>query len=1314
MSMRSMPRRLASVLAMLVLMAVLCVPCTVRANSVLDLERPCSLGIHLEKVDCDGQFALYMVGEWDERTGSWVVGDEFEACLSIDDFTPEAMLGTDGAELCERTTAFIGENSIQPVTSVEIVGGKDGWAYDLSPGLYFVLSAVLISDTSMIRTTPHFVSLPLYSIGDGTGEWLYDVMILPKYRVDTPSVPGETVSRNVLKVWSDDGHEDERPESVVVDLLRDGKVYDTATLSAENKWRYTWTLPAGFSYSVVEGNVPEGYESTVTRSGSMFTITNTYSGDFENPDMPDPDMPVAMSIPVDGRATVGVMVASAAASGGVVPQGTSAGMVSPDASAGSGTGSDGLFEGLSVHGGKIVDHTEPGEGMLQITKLVSDYTGNSDEWLGSGEKTYTVHVMAVDFEENILDPDNPSDPIVAGEEGWLSGEEFVAAFPDASVGPIFGPGGPIVNQDVFYKPKYVNVVNAAEGEGLVDKSYDEATGVGTLVFKDKGWAVLGMSGASNIYVWEDVAGDGLGPFYAVGYSGSGTACVFRDAVAMHVSGIGSENRFVTLYNDVLPRAEFYFKKTNSTGVGLLGAEFNLELEDGTVLATATSADGSVEGVETGIVRFGGLWLPEGVYYVRETKSPQGYQLCPDRYPVRVAGEWKESDDGYQRPGRARMYDPDDTDFSNPIMMFMNYSGVSLPSTGGPGTGAFYLAGALAMAMGIYFAVRRNGKCRRMARIGSRRFFAFLAAALVAGALSFPIVDVDALGPLDIGRECSISVSMKPVDGEGCPSEAHVDLYRIAEVDPYGKYTAVSTFSGCFDSKDMPVAGWSAEKWAYLGAACAERADSDGIPPDAELDLVRIGDPEDLERLSGCATNLEGGLWLIRARTVVDDANETAFSFIPFVAAVPGTMGIHGEAGDEWVYNVSCYLKPESHPVSTSFMVKVGFIGDEGLEAGRPEWVNILSERDGVPEGHFRVSAADGWTCSWDGYEKGGIWTLDQEFLESDALPVGMADGTVLFESPMSRDMSKTFSVRNDSADGVFVKAKALCPPGWTVSYGSDGAWKYGGDGWFCANDPIADGAETSELTVQLSRADGPLEEGEEMPDVPVVYRTAAAALDGSGNLYADWDAHVYDGPGAAYRFADVAYDYEMSDVDAFVRTATITYLYTGVSERVPETASAFSVGRMAKAAARNVAPAGEFVFDVMLEDVDGNVISGEYPVLAPPGVEIGRIIDGVGSFSLDAGGTFLVPGLPEGTRYEITERASAGWKTVGTFDASGTAGTLSPVTVVNGEDVADVPPEGVELPDTGGAGTGIYLVSGVCLLAALSGAWFLARKRRRA
>ena len=108
----------------------------------------------------------------------------------------------------------------------------------------------------------------------------------------TPSNPS-TTSVTVHKVWEDNNSEN-RPGSVTVRLYRNGTPYgDPVTLDEANNWSHTWTdLSDSYTWTVDELEVPEGYESSVTHTGRVWTITNKLPSDPTDPPVDPPDPPV--------------------------------------------------------------------------------------------------------------------------------------------------------------------------------------------------------------------------------------------------------------------------------------------------------------------------------------------------------------------------------------------------------------------------------------------------------------------------------------------------------------------------------------------------------------------------------------------------------------------------------------------------------------------------------------------------------------------------------------------------------------------------------------------------------------------------------------------------------------------------------------------------------------------------------------------------------------------------------------------------------------------------------------------------------------
>lgn len=105
-----------------------------------------------------------------------------------------------------------------------------------------------------------------------------------------PDIP--TTDKKVVKIWDDAGNTDKRPAGIVVELLKNGKVYDTVTLGENNNWSYHWTeLDPDAKWSVNEKYIPDGYTATITESGNTFVITNKYK-----PEEPEEEEKITVNV----------------------------------------------------------------------------------------------------------------------------------------------------------------------------------------------------------------------------------------------------------------------------------------------------------------------------------------------------------------------------------------------------------------------------------------------------------------------------------------------------------------------------------------------------------------------------------------------------------------------------------------------------------------------------------------------------------------------------------------------------------------------------------------------------------------------------------------------------------------------------------------------------------------------------------------------------------------------------------------------------------------------------------------------------------
>lgn len=154
-----------------------------------------------------------------------------------------------------------------------------------------------------LELTPRGIRFDLETIEGSEDNFSPFVLMWRKKTTSTPSESYTSVT--VKKQWRlDDGAA--APDAVTVALLRDGKEYATAQLSADNAWTHTWRgLSTRYRWKAVEKDVPAGFAATVEKVGTVFTITNDDLPD-QSAASPSPSPsgdPAASPSPSDGTGT---------------------------------------------------------------------------------------------------------------------------------------------------------------------------------------------------------------------------------------------------------------------------------------------------------------------------------------------------------------------------------------------------------------------------------------------------------------------------------------------------------------------------------------------------------------------------------------------------------------------------------------------------------------------------------------------------------------------------------------------------------------------------------------------------------------------------------------------------------------------------------------------------------------------------------------------------------------------------------------------------------------------------------------------------
>jgi len=278
-----------------VMAAMFLLPVHAFAAGSIDPDQNCSLNIFYH----DGDEALTNVTFSIYRVASVDASGELTPTEEFDSFNVKIRGKNDEAwrTLASTLEGYVLRDKVTP--TFKGTTDRNGKLYfpnenkKLPTGLYLVLGSRRKQSGATYEAQPFMIMLPTQD--KATGNWKYDMTVNPKHESIDGSKPSEPVTRKVLKVWKDGGSGSGRPTEIVVDLLQDGELYDSVTLSADNNWRYTWEdLDGDSKWNLVEADAGD-YTVEIKRAGVTFVVTNTSTVDVPDNETPKSSPPSSNS-----------------------------------------------------------------------------------------------------------------------------------------------------------------------------------------------------------------------------------------------------------------------------------------------------------------------------------------------------------------------------------------------------------------------------------------------------------------------------------------------------------------------------------------------------------------------------------------------------------------------------------------------------------------------------------------------------------------------------------------------------------------------------------------------------------------------------------------------------------------------------------------------------------------------------------------------------------------------------------------------------------------------------------------------------------
>jgi len=277
-----MKKRILSCVCLALLALTFLRPLCAHAITPLDPAADASLTLYYQKdgkAFADLQVAIFRVAQA-LPDGTFALVAPFDTYpVNIHDITLQAQWKHTATTLLSCMVA----DGVSPDRMERTDGEGKAYFDNLQTGLYLVHEQVTEDDTGTYIFDTFMVYVPT---PQPDGSFSYHVQARPKCTEFTPKT-----QYTVTKLWK---NSDKRPDSITVDIYKDGVLNQTQTLGTSNNWSYTWRVSASDTgkWTVLERDVPSGYRVTIQEHEGVFSIINTGKKPSDTPQTGDSFAPL--------------------------------------------------------------------------------------------------------------------------------------------------------------------------------------------------------------------------------------------------------------------------------------------------------------------------------------------------------------------------------------------------------------------------------------------------------------------------------------------------------------------------------------------------------------------------------------------------------------------------------------------------------------------------------------------------------------------------------------------------------------------------------------------------------------------------------------------------------------------------------------------------------------------------------------------------------------------------------------------------------------------------------------------------------------
>lgn len=214
----------------------------------------------------------------------------------------------------------------------------------------------------------------------------------------------------------------------------------------------------------------------------------------------------------------------------------------------------------------------------------------------------------------------------------------------------------------------------------------------------------------------------------------------------------------------------------------------------------------------------------------------------------------------------------------------------------------------------------------------------------------------ARGAVDIEHSASLTVACIH-DGDPLPG-INFDLYKVADMDAYGRYTITDAFSEYSVSLEQETA----DGWRALAETISQYARRDKIP------VLH----QEVTDATGHVTfaELSVGMYLVYGHRY--SSGDFVYAPEPFLVSLPSL-----DNKDDWFYDVEANCKGEgySNPPETTMVRVLKIWDDEGHETNRPKDIVVQLLRNESVYDTVTLNAANNWRYTWPDLDTDYTWSV---------------------------------------------------------------------------------------------------------------------------------------------------------------------------------------------------------------------------------------------------------------------------------------------------------------------------------------------------